>query len=183
MSSQISLNDTQRLYVIPSGSGFSCYGYDNCFRDNKALAEKMGLPELAPKEEEIGTLKQYEQHGELIKIASTRDLGTWFTPGTPPEVEHILEDARRSKQRLRITLGDRETGKQWGDRAMVGAIGRSMGPMRVPLLISSRRSHGGQAILTDCIVKIETSLGKQELYRHPNLHSAEMEATTSAPAP
>ena len=193
MERQVTCNDDQRLFVIPAGSsGWSAFGYDNCYREAKALRERLlehadVLPpeaakalreDLEPKESEIGTLEQYGQHRELISILdkSKVDLGTWFVPGTPKAVENILEASRRSKQRLRITYGDGETGRIWSDRAMIGRISRSTGVMQIPLLISSRRSTGGQALLTDCIVRIQESPVGAELYRHPKLHEASVEA-------
>ena len=46
---EVTCNDTQRYFVIPSGDkGWSCLGYDNCFREATALADKLGRPDLAP---------------------------------------------------------------------------------------------------------------------------------------
>lgn len=193
MEREVTCNDEQRLFVIPSGSsGWSAFGYDNCYREAKALQERLlqhadalspeavkALREhLEPKESEIGTLGQYRQHRELISILDRFkvDLGTWFAPGTPKAVEKILEDSRRSKQRLRITYGDGESGRIWSDRAMIGRISRSTGVLQIPLLISSRRSTGGYGLLSDCIVRIQASPGGVELYRHPKLHESSVEA-------
>jgi hypothetical protein len=183
----VTLNDSQQVFVIRSGGGYGCFGYDNCMRDTRALAERLGLPDRAPEESDRGTLRNYALREELLALASTRDLGTWFTPGTPPEVQRILEDARRTGDRLKLTLGDRETGRDWGGRPEVGGIGRSGGILKTPLLVSNRRSMGGGAILTDCIVKIETSVGSRRLWAHPTFHvapepGAEPEALP-APAP
>lgn len=92
------------------------------------------------------------------------DDKTTFDGGTDPKVEKILESARLSKTRLRLEYGDNKTGKAWGD-SYTGTIGRSMGPIKVPLLIKTVRSMGGQAILTANIVRI--TKGGTEIYRHP----------------
>lgn len=174
----VTTNDEQRLFVIRAGKGFSCFGYDNCYRESKQLAERLERPDLMPREDEIGTLKQYGNHRELLRSIGDRDLGTWYSPGTPIVVQSWLEGALKSKVRLKLTYGDPETGAVWGDRPETGTIGRSMGPLKVPLLIKNRRSTGGAAILTNCIVGIECE-GKV-MYRHKDYHVPE-EATAPAP--
>ena len=178
MSEGVTTNDEQRLFVIPAGKGFSCLGFDVCYRESRQLAERLGRQDLMPREDEVGSLKQYDGYRELVKSIGSRDLGTWFSAETPEPVRRILENARLGRTRLRITLGDRETGEAWGGRPETGTIGRSMGPLKMPLLIKTSRSTGGGAILTDCIVRIED--GSRDLYRHPDFHMPEPAA---APAP
>lgn len=94
--------------------------------------------------------------------------GTTYSNGTPLVVANILEAARQSGERLRLFLGDQTTGKGWLEEwDVIGRIGRSMGPKRVPLLIHSSRSHGGGAVLTACIVRIVSVASRREIYRHP----------------
>jgi hypothetical protein len=92
---------------------------------------------------------------------------TWFLQDTPPEVIQGLEDARRLNYRVRIFYGDRNTGQLWEDEwDVVGYVGRSQGPaQRVPLLLCSRRSTGGLAIMVDHIMRL--IVNRQEVYRHP----------------
>jgi len=90
----VTINNEQRLFVINSGSGFSCYGFDNCFDEASQLAEKLGQP--APLESQKGAIEQYLQHQELISKAHNVTLGTWFNRHTPPAVQRILEDARNT---------------------------------------------------------------------------------------
>jgi hypothetical protein len=146
------------------------------------------LGEDAPDQADFGTLKVYERYHELVGLVSSRkiDLGTWYTPGTPPQVERILHHALRSEQRLILTMGDAESGQAWDDTPSRGTISRSMGPLKVPILISRRGAHGGSAILTDCIVRIQDSKTKNDLYRHPTFTVAVEPVTptvTAAPAP
>ncbi len=90
---------------------------------------------------------------------------------TPEQVINILENARTSRSRLRLYFGDSVTGKDWEECYDVsGYIGRSSGSIKVPLLVNNSRSTGGGALLDHCIVKIETSKGKTELYKHHNYH-------------
>lgn len=178
MALQVKANDAQRVFVIPAGNGYSCFGYDNCFRDSKALVERMHLDNVVmPKESEVGTVKQYAQYTGLVKLARDKDLlkDTWFTPGTPEAVQEILELYRKSKKlgRLRLFFGDKKTGRDWlSEHDVIGTIGRSTGVMKVPLMIPTARSTGGMAILDDCIVRIISVDLKTELYRHPDYHRA-----------
>lgn len=99
--------------------------------------------------------------------------GTYYHIETPRQVIDVLESARHSKQRLRLHYGDQETGRDWlEEHDVVGYIGRSTGPIKVPLMIHNRRSLGGPALLDRCIIKIR-STGKHGgvLYQHPNYHT------------
>lgn len=95
--------------------------------------------------------------------------GTTYHASTPSDVIAILEDARRTNKRIRVYYGDKKTGEIWPELAMRGTIKRSMGPTKVPLLVKTSRSYGGESILDHCIVKIETSPYKSVLYAHPNV--------------
>ncbi len=79
--------------------------------------------------------------------------GTSYHAGTDPVLVDVLERARAAGTRLRFFLGNPAKGVLWGD-VEVGTIGRSMGPIRVPLVIHNRRSMGGGALMDDCIVAV-----------------------------
>jgi len=97
--------------------------------------------------------------------------GTYYHKNTPEKIIRILENARNSKRRLRFYFGNTKTGKDWDEiHGVVGYVGRSTGEIKIPLLIYNSRSLGGGALLTDAIVKIETSKNKNVLYKHPNYH-------------
>ena len=100
------------------------------------------------------------------------DSGTSFEKGTPAEVVDVLERARKQGFRVRIWLGDKSTGRAWTEDADVtGYVGRSTGPIRVPLLLAQRRSQGGPAILTNAILAIKTAAGWE--YTYPGLNLGE----------
>jgi hypothetical protein len=97
--------------------------------------------------------------------------GTSYHAETPASVVEVLERARLSRTRIHVSYGDTGTGKDWLEEFDVsGYVGRSMGPVKVPLLIANRRSTGGGAILDHCIVRIRQSAGGRVLYQHPAYH-------------
>jgi hypothetical protein len=94
--------------------------------------------------------------------------GTFYHKTTSENMMLLLEHHRIYKTRLRFHWGDVKTGKDWGDDLDVcGRIGRSTGPIKIPILLHNRRSTGGGGILDHCIVKITTTKGKRVLYQHP----------------
>ncbi|MCX7408681.1 MAG: hypothetical protein NTZ32_11430 [Planctomycetales bacterium] len=105
--------------------------------------------------------------------------GTSYDERTPNEVIQVLESARLNHTRLHISLGetaDPNVGFDWLEEfESYGYIGRSMGPIKVPLLIANSRSMGGGAILDHCIVRIRTSSGGRVIYQHPAYHFGTME--------
>lgn len=105
-------------------------------------------------------------------IKNYRIVGdTYYDVMTNNKVINVLEYALNNRVRLRLYLGDRETGRDWEETYDVqGYIGRTTGFIHELILLPNSRSIGGSCILTDCIVKIETSKGKKELYKHPNYH-------------
>jgi hypothetical protein len=95
--------------------------------------------------------------------------GFWFDAETLPAVVSWLVRLHTTKDRVIIEYGDQKTGQAWGPNTTpnAGTIGRSMGPIKIPLLIRTRRSMGGEGLLEACIVRIVTSRGKQVLWQHP----------------
>ena len=99
--------------------------------------------------------------------------GTTYHSDTPDAVIKILEDARASKRqiRLRFYYGDQKTGKTWED-GDVCYVGRSTGPIMIPLVIHRKDSTGGAGMLDDCIVAITPARwekGERVLYLHPKV--------------
>lgn len=89
--------------------------------------------------------------------------GTTYDAETPPEVIRILEWSRNTKTRLAITFGDVQTGEVWG-KPERGHVGRSTGESKIPLLMRTRRSLGGEALSDHRIIRIVESKGGKLLY-------------------
>lgn len=95
--------------------------------------------------------------------------GTSYDARTPTAVVTVLENARQNRTRLHISVGDPESGGDWLEEFDThGYVGRSMGPVKVPLLLATRRSSGGGAILDHCIVRVRETASGRVLYRHPH---------------
>jgi len=97
--------------------------------------------------------------------------GTYYDRRTPQEVVKVLEYVREKGLSIRLHYGDTETGRDWKEIYDVeGKVSRSLGPVKVPLLVKPR-AIGGPAILDHCIVKITSK--KEVLYQHPTYYCPE----------
>jgi len=112
-------------------------------------------------------IETVESHGKTYK----RLNGTYYNFNTPDKTIAILDREYHRQTRLKIEYGDIETGKSWGD-IETGKIGRSTGPVHMPLCIYNSRSMGGGALLTHCIVRISTSKGDQRIFQHESYQPA-----------
>ncbi|NTF17114.1 hypothetical protein G6L37_01550 [Agrobacterium rubi] len=190
--SDITLNQEQKLYVIPTGGGYSCLGFDVAFKQATAIAEAIAAkrPDLAeqaldqkPDTADWGTMSVYNGYRNLTGMLSREkiDLGTWYDPDTHPEVKRQLELARNGRYRIRLEYGDAETGQAWSDRPEAGTVSRSMGPIKVPILVRKSSSHGGGQISSGAIVRISETPGNRVLWQHPTYTpAASFEATPAA---
>jgi hypothetical protein len=120
---------------------------------------------------------EFTETGAVYKPGNGHEIeykklgGVYYHVATPDAVVRALEQARSSRQRVRIYLGDTKTGRDWLEEHDVeGYIGNSTGPLKVPRLIPSRRSLGGPALLDHCIVRVKWTTGGI-LYQHPSYHT------------
>ena len=91
--------------------------------------------------------------------------GTTYHDSTPNELCNVLETLRNNKVRVIITFGDPENKRQWDCTPYRGTIGRSTGITKIPLLVKTSRSLGGDAIFDNCILKIQEVKSKKVLYQ------------------
>ncbi len=178
----ITINTDQRLYVITCGGGYTCLGFDVCFDHAKELAKRVDRPDLAPNPDDKGTLGQYAQYQDLLRIYATHPANRktfYVTDNVPPKLIQVLESLIRSGERVHLFKGDADTGEDWlEDFEVVGRIGRSMGPMRVPLLIEDGECGGG-SIITNSVLRIQRLSDGKDLYRHPAYKTPEIELCSS----
>jgi len=93
--------------------------------------------------------------------------GTSYNEETTGKVIQVLERCRQNRIRIIIDYGDTKTGKSWGETFdTTGYVGRSSGPVKVPILLHNSKSSGGGAILDSCIIGIKTSNGGKSLYQY-----------------
>ncbi len=189
MQAILSVNDDQRLFIIPAGKGYiTTMGFDYVYQQslqvrqkllalkNKLSAEHLNkIHGIEIKAEEVGTLTQYAQYQELFAIASKFDLGTWYSHDTPKEVQRILNKYMNSSDKIRIFYGDVKTGRDWLEECdTVGTVGRSTGVMKIPLLMKEDDNYGA-SILDACIVRIIDVETSTELYRHEKYQLPDLE--------
>ena len=90
--------------------------------------------------------------------------GTCYHADTPEPVVEILETVRQNQRKVRLYYGNTQTGQSWFDEHdVIGRIGRSTGPIKVPLLIEPGEI-GGPALLDHCVIRIDSP--RKTLYQH-----------------
>lgn len=93
--------------------------------------------------------------GGLPTVYKVTEDGTYFHRDTPDGIIELLELARRLNYYVWFRLGDRNTGRDWlDDNDTAGFVSRSMGPVKIPILLAARNSSGGGGILCDSIIKL-----------------------------
>lgn len=111
--------------------------------------------------------------GTVRKYVITKN-GIAYDHRTNEKVIQALDYAFITKKRVKLDYGEVETGKSWNEEYdTVGTIGKSTGKIKIPLLIRTKRSYGGGAILDRCIIKITDAKTKEILYKAPNYQEKE----------
>jgi hypothetical protein len=116
----------------------------------------------------------YEWTGPTgVKFRDVRSpAGTYYHDTTPAAVVTALDEAIRTRARLRIVYGDATTGRSWLEENDVhGHAGRSTGWLKTALCVV-RSDRGGPAILADCVVLL--FVDGREVYRHPAFNQAKL---------
>lgn len=126
----ITVNENQRLYVIPCGNGFSCLGFDVCRErvERLALDLRQPLTSAAP-----GTLELYAEHERLTELARVRfeQTGQKTLCELSPQLSHL------KGRRVEVVTCYGETRRFW--------VGQSTGVIPINLEIHNSRSTGGTA--------------------------------------
>lgn len=91
--------------------------------------------------------------------------GTAYHKETPDDLIRLLESLRQTKERILLVYGDVKTGKKAEVSNMDrGSVGRSTGQYKIPLIIRTSRSLGGEAIMDHNILQIKKSRGGEVIY-------------------
>jgi hypothetical protein len=165
---QITLNTEQKLYVIATTTGCSCFGFDNARDHAHQIAERLGRADLAFADIDYAALSGYQKYEEAVLAwsRSAQSKQTYFDPGTERKAATVLESCRQTGNKVRLVLGNTVTGEPWlNEHDVVGKIGRSSGHLKVPLLMEDGESYCG-AILTVCLLAIIDWTSGRTLYRH-----------------
>ena len=94
--------------------------------------------------------------------------------GTPDQVKRVLVGAMNNRQRVRLFLGDPDTGRDWCEEMeTMGYIGVSSGRLKVPILLPTKRSRFGPQISTDRVLKIK--IEGRIVYQSPRYQVPELE--------
>ena len=184
MSITVTANATQQVYCVQSNSSVSTLGFDTVLAYAKELVRRISqlrptTSRIAIDEASRGSVELYAQYQQLMaQYAQLGDQTTWFDERTPAPVRQILERYRLSGRQLRVYYGSSD-GRDWLNEVdTVGKVGRSMGPMKAPLLIEGRADYGS-ALLTHCIVRLRDAKSGEELYRRKDYHQPAMRIAES----
>lgn len=174
MKTTVTVDEVESQFVVTTGNSVVSLSFNEVFSQAQELERRLRLsPAVCAAE--IGTMAQFEQLGRLQEqYASLDDKETWFDNTTPLAVRQVLERYRRNGGVVRIYCGDRLTGRDWlAEYDTIGAVSRSVGPMRVPTLVPKGTSNG-TSIVTNTVVRIQDVETGMDVYRHPNYHVPDM---------
>ena len=163
---EISVNQDQGLFIKSFDGGCTTLGFDNVFKTLAKIVHRLGLS-LPVREEEKGTLAQYDLYQEAIKTyADARLNETWHHPDALPEVSKIIDRCIKNGTRVRLFYGDTNTGREWGEENdVLGTIGRTTGPLKSPIMIP-KGECSGTTILEHCLLKIMDADTRRVLWVH-----------------
>jgi hypothetical protein len=127
------INRTQRLYVMPCGDGFSCYGFDVLHRKTQGLARWLCRADLAPPARR-GTVKAWKAWQAALEAAHAHHKAT----GARCDMELTPALTGLEGHRVEVTAPGQEPRRFW--------VGKSTGWTPCHLEIARRDSHGGGAV-------------------------------------
>jgi hypothetical protein len=140
MKDKVTLNKEQKLYVIPSNGGYSCYGFQVLYDKVNRLAEEYGKPNL--KVVKVGTMRVYKNYSSLIGVA-TREFKR---SGYRSKSDLIPQFIGREGERVEVIDND-------GKRRYF-TIGKSMGVIPCHLELKRKGGLNGEAISIGTFKKI-----------------------------
>ena len=129
----VKINKEQKLYVIPCGSGYSCYGFEVLKNKLNRLAKEYKRDDLSVKRS--GTKKAYNNYLKVVKIAEKR----FKTNGYRSSSELIPEFIGKEGRKVEVVTNYNETQRY--------IIGKSTGFIPCHLEIKQRNSSGGGGVI------------------------------------
>lgn len=131
MEKKITINNDQKLFVIPCGEeGFTCLGFQVCEDRINKLAKELGT---SPVGHTIGTMDQYQTYRDLVDIARRKHVDTGWRSQSELNPKLIGLEGKR----IECTVYG-ETVKFY--------VGKSTGFIPCHLEIESKKEHGGMAL-------------------------------------
>lgn len=130
-----SIDTSQRLYVLKCGDGYSCLGFDVAFDRATRIAEWLNDPTLVPLSADKGTAKGYRSYVDTTEAARVHFEKT----GQRCSVELTAQLNGHENKRVEVIDCYGAKRRFW--------VGKSTGWIPVHLEISTRRSHGGPAVM------------------------------------
>ena len=127
MSKLRSINHEQRLYVIHSGTGYSCLGFEFADRMRKAVMQWVGH---APQDVPLGTVAGYDAY------LAAMEAGAAYSRKVGKRCEVYLEPALIGLEGKRVEVAAPNHKERF-------YVGKSTGWMPAHLAIKTRRSSGG----------------------------------------
>lgn len=146
---QVTLNEEQRLYIIPCGdNGYSCLGFGVCEKRAVALARELAaLGESIPQPEPVGTLVRYKQYRDFCDRAQAHNRATGWRSKSELTPELVGYEGKRVEVRHRW-------GKDKAIEVVRFIVGKSTGCIPVHLEIKTKRSTGGGAVCLGEILSV-----------------------------
>jgi hypothetical protein len=141
----VTINEKERLYVIPEASGYTCLGFDVCQKRATLLAAELGV---APPGAKVGTLTAYEEYADLISRAEAKHKATGWRSSSELTPELVGLEGRRVEIEHEWESGSRETVRF--------KVGKSTGFIPCHLMLANVRSHEGFAVCLGKIIRIRT---------------------------
>ena len=143
---KVTINREQRLFVIPSGGGYSCLGFDVCQeRINRLAPELAALGHQVGKMPRKGTLAQYSHLTDLQEIARKQHEATGWRSSAELTPLLIGLEGKRVEVRHEWKSGQVETVRF--------LVGRSTGWIPCHLMIARRNCLSGGAV---CLGEIQS---------------------------
>lgn len=128
----VTVNPEQQLFIIPSGGGYSCLGFDVCRRRSAALIEWLRVP-CAIDQHPKDSLAAYAYYESLMELAENRCTR-----------EKIQCPAELSPQLIGLEGKRVEVVTEWGETNRFW-VGKSTGWLPIHLEITRQGSSGGCA--------------------------------------